>query len=427
MILMMGFNLIFFLSILILLLVFVNEVSANGGVFHVKHKFAGQARSLKDFKVHDSNRHGRFLAGVDFPLGGDGQPTGTGLYFTKIGIGYPSKDYFVHVDTGSDILWVNCIQCDQCPKSSGLGVDLKLYDPDRSLNGRIVYCDDKFCTALNKGPISGCLSGMLCSYSLQYGDGSGTAGYFVNDVIGFDQVSGNLQTTSGNASVTFGCGVKQTGNLIQSSEALDGILGFGNSSSSMISQLASSGVVKKKFAHCLDSNGGGIFAIGNVVQPKVNTTPLVLDQAHYNVNMEAVKVGNTVLQLPKEVFETGNGKGTIVDSGTTLSYFPAAIYEPLLSMITSSQNLSLHTVEDVFSCFEFGKSVDEAFPTVTFQFENSLELMVYPHEYLFPLNEKQWCIGWQNSGSLSKDVKDTILLGGLDYRNKINKSYSDVL
>jgi metal-dependent HD superfamily phosphatase/phosphodiesterase len=46
----------------------------------------------------------------------------------------------------------------------------------------------------------------------------------------------------------------------------------------MLSQLAAAGKVKKIFAHCLDTiNGGGIFAIGNVVQPKVKTTPLVAD------------------------------------------------------------------------------------------------------------------------------------------------------
>lgn len=72
------------------------------------------------------------------------------------------------------------------------------------------------------------------------------------------------------------CGAKQSGELGSSSEALDGILGFGQANSSILSQLASAGKVKKKFAHCLDGiNGGGIFAIGDIVQPKVKTTPLV--------------------------------------------------------------------------------------------------------------------------------------------------------
>ena len=47
----------------------------------------------------------------------------------------------------------------------------------------------------------------------------------------------------------------------------------------MISQLAATGRVKKIFAHCLDGkNGGGIFAIGHVVEPRVNMTPIMLDQ-----------------------------------------------------------------------------------------------------------------------------------------------------
>lgn len=75
------------------------------------------------------------------------------------------------------------------------------------------------------------------------------------------------------------CGAEQSGDLGPSSEEIDGILGFGQGDSSMISQLASSGTIRKIFAHCLDSgDGSGIFAIGNVVQPKVNSTPLVPNQ-----------------------------------------------------------------------------------------------------------------------------------------------------
>jgi hypothetical protein len=44
------------------------------------------------------------------------------LYFTELGIGTPAKSYYVDVDTGSDILWVNGISCHNCPRKSGLGV-----------------------------------------------------------------------------------------------------------------------------------------------------------------------------------------------------------------------------------------------------------------------------------------------------------------
>jgi hypothetical protein len=72
------------------------------------------------------------------------------------------------------------------------------------------------------------------------------------------------------------CGLQQSGSLNNSAVAIDGIIGFGNSNQTALSQLAAAGKTKKIFSHCLDStNGGGIFAIGEVVEPKVKTTPIV--------------------------------------------------------------------------------------------------------------------------------------------------------
>lgn len=72
------------------------------------------------------------------------------------------------------------------------------------------------------------------------------------------------------------CGLQQSGRLNTPELAVDGIIGFANSNNTMLSQLAAAGKTKKIFSHCLDSrNGGGIFAIGEVVEPKVKTTPLV--------------------------------------------------------------------------------------------------------------------------------------------------------
>lgn len=56
-------------------------------------------------------------------------------------------------------------------------------------------------------------------------------------------------------------------------------------------------------------------------------------RAHYNVFMKAIEVDNEVLNLPTDVFDTDLRKGTIIDSGTTLAYFPDVIYEPLISKV----------------------------------------------------------------------------------------------
>lgn len=79
----------------------------------------------------------------------------------------------------------------------------------------------------------------------------------------------------------FRCGAKQSGALDKSSLALSGIIGFGQANSSILSQLAAAGKVRKQFAHCLDNTkqGGGIWAIGEVVEPKIkNTSPMVPNQ-----------------------------------------------------------------------------------------------------------------------------------------------------
>ncbi|MFS7985097.1 putative aspartic peptidase A1 family, aspartic peptidase domain superfamily, xylanase inhibitor [Helianthus anomalus] len=44
------------------------------------------------------------------------------LYYTKGQFGSPAKDYYLQIDTGSDVLWVSCTPCDGCPTSSCLQV-----------------------------------------------------------------------------------------------------------------------------------------------------------------------------------------------------------------------------------------------------------------------------------------------------------------
>ena len=46
------------------------------------------------------------------------------LYFMEIKIGTPPKRYSIKVDTGSDILLVDCIPCEKRTHKSGLGVTI---------------------------------------------------------------------------------------------------------------------------------------------------------------------------------------------------------------------------------------------------------------------------------------------------------------
>ncbi|GJN21054.1 hypothetical protein PR202_gb08500 [Eleusine coracana subsp. coracana] len=412
-------------SFLLILLLALPELAPATGVFQVRRKFPRHAAAGEDaeghlaaLRRHDARRHGRLLGEVDLPLGGIGLPTETGLYYTQLKIGSPAKGYYVQVDTGSDILWVNCIRCDGCPTRSGLGIELTQYDPAGS--GTTVGCDQDFCVANYGGVPTACTSTLPCQFSISYGDGSSTTGFFVSDVLRYDQVTGDGRTAPANASVTFGCGAQLGGDLGSSSQALDGILGFGQSNSSMLSQLAAAGKVRKIFAHCLDTvNGGGIFAIGNVVQPRVKTTPLVTGMPHYNVNLKGIAVGDVTLQLPTTTSGTDQNRGTIIDSGTTLTYLPEAVYDSLIAAVFNKyQDMNFRSYQD-FRCFKFSGDIDDGFPIITFNFEDDLALNVYPHEYLFEYTRDFYCVGFLNGGLQTKDGKDMVLLGDLVLSNKL--------
>nr|GEY57052.1 aspartic proteinase-like protein 2 [Tanacetum cinerariifolium] len=126
------------------------------------------------------------------------------LYFTKIKIGTPSRDFHVPVDTGSDLLWVNCAGCVNCPKKSELGIPLALYDPLNSSSAKVITCGEEFCSAAIDPSHRNCLRGSRCPYLVRYADGSSTRGYFVTDTVQLDRVSGNLQTDSMKGRISFG-------------------------------------------------------------------------------------------------------------------------------------------------------------------------------------------------------------------------------
>lgn len=85
-----------------------------------------------------------------------------------------------------------------------LQFDLTLFDPKASNTASLVPCDAQFCTSQYDGPVAGCSQGMSCPYSITYGDGSTTTGFYVKDYLTFNQVNGDLQTTPANSSVIFG-------------------------------------------------------------------------------------------------------------------------------------------------------------------------------------------------------------------------------
>jgi hypothetical protein len=66
-------------------------------------------------------------------------------------------------------------------------------------------------------------------------------------------------------------------NLTSTHDAVDGLIGFGQSSISVLSQLAANGTTPNIFAHCLqgDSNASSTLVIGEITEPGIVYTSMV--------------------------------------------------------------------------------------------------------------------------------------------------------
>ncbi|KAJ0028733.1 hypothetical protein Pint_35805 [Pistacia integerrima] len=414
---------------------------------------------LSQLRARDRVRHPRILQGVtsgvvNFPVQGSSDPYLIGtilnycvlglsrLYFTKVKLGSPSREFNVQIDTGSDILWVTCSTCSNCPQISGLGVQLNFFDASSSSTARPLPCSDPLCSSEIQTTATECPpQSNLCGYSFQYGDGSGTSGSYIYDTLYFDAILGESMTANSSALIVFGCSTYQSGDLTKSDKAIDGIFGFGQGDLSVISQLSSHGITPRVFSHCLkgEGNGGGILVLGEILEPSIVYTPLVpskyfilvafvglvpikLEDAgakpHYNINLQSISVNGTLLPINPAAFAASNNRETIVDSGTTLTYLVEEAFDPFVDAITASVS---QTVTPIMSkgkqCYLVSTSVYEIFPLVSLNFDGSASMILKPEEYLshigFYDGAAMWCIGFEKvQGGVS-------ILGDLVLKDKI--------
>ncbi|XP_039059799.1 aspartic proteinase 39-like isoform X2 [Hibiscus syriacus] len=356
---------------------------------------ASHELELSQLRERDRLRHGRLLQSssvgvVDFPVLGTYDPFLVGLYYTKIQLGSPPREFYVQIDTGSDVLWIGCNSCNGCPQTSGLKIELNLFDPGSSTTASLIPCSDTRCRAGLQSSDSGCSSQTnQCSYAFQYGDGSGTSGYYVADLLHLNSILEGSMTTNSTAPIMFGCSVSQTGDLTKSDRAVDGIFGFGQQSLSVISQLSSQGITPRMFSHCLKGNngGGGVLVFGEIVEPNIVYTPLVRSQPHYNLDLRSISVGGQVLSINPSVFSTSSSQGTIVDSGTTLAYLAEEAYDAFMNAITNTVSQTVRPILNKGNqCYLITSSVNEIFPQVSLNFAGGASLILNPQDYLVQQN-----------------------------------------
>ncbi|CAA7055858.1 unnamed protein product [Microthlaspi erraticum] len=261
-----------------------------------------------------------------------GMTLGSGEYFMDVLVGTPPKHFSLILDTGSDLNWLQCLPCHDCFHQNGA-----FYNPKTSASFKNISCNDPRCSLISSpDPQPQCESdNQSCPYFYWYGDRSNTTGDFAVETF-----TVNLTTTEGRSSeykvenMMFGCGHWNRGLF----NGASGLLGLGRGPLSFSSQLQS--LYGHSFSYCLvdrnsDTNVTSKLIFGEdknlLNHPNLNFTTLVNEkETFYYVQIKSILVGGEALEsIPEETWRIssdGTG-GTIIDSGTTLTYFAEPAYE----------------------------------------------------------------------------------------------------
>lgn len=265
---------------------------------------------------------------------------GYGTHFSYIYVGTPPQRQSVIIDTGSHYTAFPCTGCQQCGQHTDTYWDLR-----NSSTATVPKCNgDK-----------------PCEFSQSYSEGSTWKAFKVVDKVFVGGVLPSIVPDANKYAIelTFGCQTFETG--LFRTQLADGIMGMGQADDSIQSLLYNEKITTSKiFALCYRI-GGGVLTLGGVDQrlhlrPQISYTALKTKQGWYSVVLESVSLNaktrtntpadNTVLKLPMDKFNAG--KGTIIDSGTTDTYFPSTIkdiftkeFERLSGVKFTSENIAL--------------------------------------------------------------------------------------
>ncbi|XP_010935575.1 protein ASPARTIC PROTEASE IN GUARD CELL 2 [Elaeis guineensis] len=323
-----------------------------------------------------------------------GLDEGSGEYFVRIGLGSPPKEQFMVIDSGSDIVWVQCQPCTQCYAQSD-----PVFDPADSASFAGISCNSPICDIAGAGAGSASCGGSgRCLYEVSYGDGSYTKGTLALETLTFGATAVR--------NVAIGCGHRNRGLFTGAA----GLLGLGWGPMSFVGQLG--GQVGGAFSYCLVSRGSAstgslVFGRSSAVPVGAVWVPLLRNPrapSFYYVGLSGLGVGGVRLPLGEELFqlnEDGDG-GVVMDTGTAVTRLPGEAYGALRDAFAEGAvGLPRGAGVSIFdTCYDLGGYESVRVPTVSFYFSGGTILTLPAQNLLIPVDESgTFCFAFAPSSS----------------------------
>ncbi|KAI9109923.1 hypothetical protein K1719_018964 [Acacia pycnantha] len=302
--------------------------------------------------------------------------SGSGEYFTRLGVGTPPRNVYMVLDTGSDVVWLQCSPCRKCYSQAD-----PVFDPTKSRSFAGISCGSPLCRRLDS---PGCNNKKNCLYQVSYGDGSFTFGDFSTETLSFrrTQVPG----------VALGCGHDNEGLFVGAA----GLLGLGRGKLSFPEQAGRR--FNQKFSYCLVDRSSSAkpssIIFGELAIPRTaRFTPLLrnpkLDTFYY-VELLGISVGGAPVRgISPSLFRldaTGNG-GVIIDSGTSVTRLTRPAYMALRNAFrVGGSHLKKAPEFSLFdTCFDLSGQKEVKVPTVVLHFRGA-DMSLPATNYLIPVD-----------------------------------------
>ncbi|GFZ09908.1 eukaryotic aspartyl protease family protein [Actinidia rufa] len=330
-------------------------------------------------KLHSSS--------MDDVRGGLIPEAGAPAFLVNFSIGQPPVPQLAVMDTGSSLLWVQCLPCIHCFHQLN-----PIFDPYKSSTYDNLTCESPYCVV---DPYrDNCDYGRNCSYSYGYVDGTTTSGDLGKEELTF--------TTSDEGTITIpdtvlGCGHENHVNY--NILPISGVLGLGdNRKLSLVSHLGS------KFSYCIGNISDPRYEynqliIGDGAKIEGYSTPMEVFDGQYYLTLEGISVGEKRLEINQMTFkrDSSGGGGLIIDSGTTYIHLVRDGFDPLDTEVQNLIGGLLQRVDDRTNqeklCFKGSVSRDLiGFPVVTFHFADGADLEL-DVEAMFKQDGNIFCMG----------------------------------
>ncbi|ERN16888.1 hypothetical protein AMTR_s00057p00162890 [Amborella trichopoda] len=321
-------------------------------------------------------------------------------YLMKVGIGTPARELQFLVDTGSDIVWTQCLPCTSCFNQTS-----PTFDPTKSSTYRKIGCSEPLCKYLQMP----CTND--CQYLAAYADKTYTKGILSSDTFTFQDISANTKNipsikTGADAltsfeGIGFGCG----DNNSKTFSATDGLVGLGGGPMSLISQLGNS--INKTFSYCLAPSGSGKLSFGSdalISSSYIKSTPIFRlgDPTYYILYLQEISVGLNRIGIPSGFFDPNNPNGSklVIDSGTPMNVLAQVVYDLLIQALREA--IKHPATNDSGLCYKMETLGDLAeIPNMTFHFYGGADWIVFPENSFVEVFEGVVCLTTWSVASFS--------------------------